>query len=67
MKKDILTQGLHLLEKPKCSVMSMNDLSEADLIEYQKWIVEKELETYKQLKKMKLKNKIGGNHETYIK
>lgn len=50
MKKDILTQGLHLLEKPKRSVMSMNDLSEADLIEYQKWIVEKEIATYKQLK-----------------
>ena len=61
------TKGLMMNRDAKHSVMSMNDLSEADLIEYQKWIVEKELETYKQLKKMKLKNKIGGNHETYIK
>lgn len=62
MKEAISTQGLHLPEKPKRTVMSMDDLSEAELIEYQKWIAEKELETYKQLK-----NKIGGNHDTFIK
>lgn len=47
---DASTQGLLLLEKPKRTVMSMDNLYEVDLIEYQKWIVEKEIATYKQLK-----------------
>lgn len=47
---DASTQGLLLLEKPKRTVMSMDNLYEVDLIEYQKWIVEKEIATLKQLK-----------------
>jgi len=50
---DASTQGLLLLEKPKRTVMSMDDLNEIELIEYQKWIVEKEIATYKQLKEGK--------------